>query len=96
MKERLIAAKEEEKRRLLKRSAELLQEKTDLQNRTQRINELLAVCLLLFTHLIISQLSLEKKISKPERLDLLLEKKLHCNLDFLMKVIFYEVGYLQV
>lgn len=35
-------AKEEEKRRLLKRSAELLQEKTDLQNRTQQLNDILA------------------------------------------------------
>lgn len=35
-------AKEEEKRRLLKRSTELLQEKTDLQNRTQQLNDILA------------------------------------------------------
>lgn len=35
-------AKEEEKRRLLKRSSELLQEKTDLQNRTQQLNDILA------------------------------------------------------
>lgn len=36
------SAKEEEKRKLLKRSSELLQEKTDLQNRTQQLNEVLA------------------------------------------------------
>lgn len=37
--------KEEEKRKLLKRSTELLQEKTHLENRTKQLNEILAVSL---------------------------------------------------
>lgn len=39
-----LSGKEEEKRRMLKRSTELLQEKTHLENRTKQLNEILAVC----------------------------------------------------
>jgi len=34
----VYAGKEEEKRKMLKRSAELLQEKTHLENRTKQLN----------------------------------------------------------
>ena len=48
----VYAGKEEEKRKMLKRSAELLQEKTHLENRTKQLNEILAVSTWLPSHIL--------------------------------------------